>query len=387
MHKLNQYLLLITLGAGLSACSYIDDYAFGKDNTPKPSPLSPMKQRKVVHLDFSKPIGSFKKNTATPDLQPSIHGQTLYVATPNGKVAALNKKTGEFIWQADIHQSLLAGPVVAGQSIVVCGDDSAIYLLDKNNGHVLKRISVSNDVLSKPFVHHGKIYLKTITGTVYCIDLKTGHKDWKYKHGSTEIILKASSSPLYYQNMIMVGFSDGSLVGLEPLKGHPVFQQHVSYSKGVSEVERLNDVDTNPLVDNNHLYIASYQGEIGAYQLSESQFVWKRPASTYHDLAFVGDTLVMVSSQDAIWAYQKHDGQILWTQKALKARQLTAPVIWKGTIWVADRLGYLHGVSPQTGQFISRIELPGSIVSAPVVDGNYCWVMTTNGQLHRLSLE
>jgi outer membrane protein assembly factor BamB len=386
MFKINQMILVALMSLTISACTYIDDYVFGKDNTPAPNPLPVVKHKKNVHIDWSTNIGSFKKNTATPDLAPGFDSRNIYVAAPNGKITALNKKTGQVLWQSETHLSLLAGPVVAGEQLIVSGDDSAIYILDRNNGKVLQRVSVTNDVFAKPFVHAGKIYAKTITGVVYCIDLKTGHKDWKYEHTSTEIILKASSSPVFYQNSILVGFSDGSIVGLEPLKGHPIFQQHVSYARGVSEVERLNDVDTNPLIDQDRLYIASYQGEVGAYSIPQSEFIWKRQASTFHDLVFVDSTLVLVSSSDSVWAYHKTNGQVLWTQKALKARGLTAPAIWRGQIWVGDRLGTLHGISPSSGQFIGQLQMPGSIVSSPVIDGDVCYVLTTNGQIHRLSL-
>lgn len=386
MYKMKSFLFAM-LAVSLNACTYIDDYAFGKDNTPKPMPLPQVYQRKSIMLDWSVSLAGFKKQDFTADLTPFVSRHHVYVATPEGRVYALDKNHGQILWQKELHLTLLAGPVVSGDKILVTSDDAAIYILNRKNGDILQRVGVANDVLSKPFIHRQKAYVKTITGAVYCIDLNTGHKDWKYEHTTSEIILKASSSPVYYQNMILVGFSDGSLVGLEPTKGHPQFIQHISYARGVSEVERLTDVDTNPLIDANRLYIASYQGDIGAYSITESSFLWKKPASTYHDLSFIGDTLVMVSSKDVVWAYHKQSGQTLWTQKQLKARRLTAPVNWNQTIWVGDRLGYLHGLSPQTGQFVGQLKLPGGMSAAPVIEGKHAWVMTTNGQLHRLSLE
>lgn len=72
--------------------------------------------------------------------------------------------------------------------------------------------------------------------------------------------------------------------------------------------------------------------------------------------------------------------------KGLKARGLTAPMIWKNHIIVGDKLGVLHAISLKTGEFIGQLTMPGSIISAPVVEGDACWVLTTNGQLHRLSM-
>ena len=96
--------------------------------------------------------------------------------------------------------------------------------------------------------------------------------------------------------------------------------------------------------------------------------------------------MIMVDSHDVIWAFEKNTGQVLWKQKGLKARGLSAPVFWHHQIWVADRLGVMHGIDPNTGEFKGQIQLPSAATSAPVVKYDSCWVTTSNGQLHRLLL-
>ncbi len=386
MRKLKLYALMIGLSASLSACTIIDDYAFGKDNTPKPKALPDVANQHPVKIDWSAHIGSFKKGTATPDLQAFPEGNQIYVASPNGSIYAFKRDKAKLIWQKNLKLNLLAGPVVHEQYLVVNGDDASVYILNKTNGQLLHRVKLANDAYAKPLIVGDSIYIKTLNGTVYRIELATGKKVWRYDHGSPEIILKASSSPILYQGAIICGFSDGALVGLDVNKGHPLFQQHIAFPRGASDIERLVDVDTNPLIDGNKLYVASYQGEIGAYSLTEGSFLWHKSASSFHDLAFDGQTLVMVSSRDRIWAYDKQTGTVLWRQNGLYGRGLTAPVIWQGYIWVGDRTGIIHGISPKTGQFVSQRHLPGSMVSAMVTHGKYAYVLTTNGQLHRLSI-
>ena len=386
MHNIKKQALIFALLINVNACTIIDDYLLGKDNAPKPRPLPVLNFNHDVSIDWSVPVGSFVKGTATPDLQARPLGKNIYAASAKGDVYAYQQH-GARLWHKKLKVNLLAGPVVQGSYVLVNGDDASIYILDKTDGHLLHRVKLQNDAYAKPLIIDHTFYVKTINGAVYSIDLATAKKNWRYDHGSPEIILKASSSPIYYQGAIICGFSDGALLGLDLNKGHPLFQQHIAFPRGASDIERLVDVDTNPLVDGNHLYVASYQGEIGAYSTEEAAFIWHKPASSFHDLAFDDRTLVMVSSRDRIWAYDKQNGTVLWKQNRLYARGLTAPVIWQHLIWVGDSSGVLHAINPLTGDFVSQHHFPAGIVSAMVPYGRYAFVLTSNGQLHRLSFK
>lgn len=368
----------------VAGCNYIDDYTLGKDNTPKPKPLPIITNPKHVGIEWSADIGSFKKGMITPDLQPAFYDNMLYVATTDGQVSAVDSRTGKVQWQKKLPTPILSGPVVSANHVIVSGDDSSLHLLDRKSGEKKKRILLSSDAIAKPFIRNDTVYVKTINGNLYSIQIDNGEKNWVYERNSPEIILKASSSPVVYQNLVLAGFSDGALVGLDQKNGHIVFQQHIAFPKGASEIEGLVDIDTNPIIDGDDLYIATYQGEVGVYSIQNFQFKWHHPASTFHDLAIEGHYLIMVDSDDIVWAFDKRNGQVLWKQKGLKARGLTAPVFWNHQIWVADRLGVMHGINPNTGEFIGQLQLPSSAIAAPLIHHNGCWITTSNGQLHRL---
>lgn len=384
--KTCSFALTLLAATLISGCGYIDDYAFGKDNTPHPSPLPVVSKKQKVTVDWSMDVGSFPKGTAVPDLQPYINGEQVYVATSNGTVVAASKNTGKSLWRVKLDSGLLAGPVVSNDFLAINTDDSSIVLLDKVNGKRKQSVKLASDSLAKPLLIHDTMFVKTINGVLYSLAIDSGKKNWSYNHGSPEIILKASSSPVKYHQTIVVGFSDGELIGFDENNGHVMWQRHIAFAKGASDIERLVDIDTNPIFDGPNLYIATYQGEIGSYSVEGSEFNWHHTASTYHDLAIEAEYLIMVDSHDVIWAFNKKSGQVLWKQNALKARGLTAPVIWNHQIWVADSKGALHGISPQSGEFVAQVVLPGSIISAPIVERDVCWVLTTNGQLHRLSM-
>ena len=53
---------------------------------------------------------------------------------------------------------------------------------------------------------------------------------------------------------------------------------------------------------------------------------------------------------------------------------------------VGDKTGYLHLLSTQSGEIVSRTQLSGAIDIAPTVSGNHVYVMTANGKLNCLSV-
>jgi len=379
---------LITLGLllVLQACSHIDDYLLGKDNTPKPSPLQELKPKIKLVEDWSVAVSRASKASTYLKLKPVIRGDNVYTANASGTVQAVNKNTGQIVWSKQLSQGVVSGPTVAEGYVAVGTSRSSVILLRQSDGTEVQQLKVSGDALSKPSITNHKVIVKTIDGIVYAFDLKTGEKLWVSEHGSPSLILKASSSPVIMGQLAIIGFSDGKLDAIETQTGQVVWQRSIAYASGSSDVERLVDIDADPIVRGDIAYLASYQGYVGALSLSSGQFIWTKPASVYKNLALDANTLYVTDSDDVVWAIDKQSGQVKWKQVSLKARGLSEPTLMGHRLIVGDRMGYLHVLATHNGELISRARLSGSIDIAPAVAGNHIYVLTANGKLNRLSV-
>ena len=379
---------LITLGFCilLQACTQIDDYMLGKDNTPKPTALPDIHSRLKIVERWSVPMGKASKASTYLKLKPSIRDNIIYVANATGVIEAVNKTNGHLIWTKQLQHGINSGPTVASGYIAVGTNKSTVALLRQADGTQVQEFSVSGDALSKPAIAKNKVIIKTIDGYLYAFDLKTGQKLWATEHGSPSLILKASSSPIVMDNLALVGFSDGKLDGIDIDTGSTLWQRSIAYANGSSDVERLVDIDADPIVRGDIVYLASYQGYVGALSLNGGQFIWRKPASVYKNMAIDSTTLYLTDSDDIIWALDRQNGQVIWKQVSLKARGLTEPVLMGHHLVVADRTGYLHILSTRQGEFISRHQLSGPVDIAPAVSGHKIYVMTANGKLSCLSV-
>jgi outer membrane protein assembly factor BamB len=370
----------------LAGCTQIDDFVLGKDNTPRPATLEKISPKMNLVTDWSVPVGKSKSANAYLKLKPVVKGNTIFTATSSGTIEALDKTSGKLIWSTQLKDNVISGPSVAEDLVAVGTDSATVVVLNQLDGKELWQAKISGDSLSKPVIAKGKLIIKTINGNLYAFNVKTGEKLWVSDHGSPNLILKASASPVIMDKVALVGYSDGKLDAVDLQSGTVVWQRSIGYPNGSSDVERLIDIDADPIVRGDLVYLASYQGYIGALNMTDGQFKWYKPASTYRNLAIDHETLYMTDSEDVIWAIDRQSGQVHWKQDSLKARVLTEPVLMGHNLYIGDKTGYLHVLSSQSGEVLARTRINGTINTAPTVSGNNIYVMTTNGKLSRFSV-
>lgn len=383
---MNVRLFVLMLCAMLQGCSKLDDYMLGKDNTPKPKELKEIQDKVNVSQNWSAPIGNTIKNKEYLRLQPVVRGGIIYTANASGVVQAVKKRDGSVKWTTLLKHGLLSGPVVSGKHIAVGTNNSSLVLLNEGDGKKLWQAKVTGEILSPPAIAGNKVIVKTIDGKVYAFNTEDGKQLWLTEHGAPSLILKASSSPIVMGNLVLIGFSDGKLDALDIKTGRVIWQRSIAYASGSSDIERLVDIDADPIVENNIIYLASYQGYIGALSLSNGQFIWRKPGSVYKNMVLNNNNLYVTDSHDVIWSLDKRNGQVNWKQTALKARVLTEPALVKNALVVGDKTGYLHFIDSQTGDILARSKVSSGISISPYVSGETLYVMTDNGMLNQLTV-
>ncbi len=379
-------LLTLALCVLVQGCNKIDDYMLGKDNTPQPKELKQINTQLKIAQSWSVPAGKSHKNIGYLKLQPVIMGSVIYTADPSGLIQATYKSNGRIKWSTLLNHNLISGPSVANGVIALGTNNSSLVVLDKSTGKELWQASLSGELLSAPAIAHHKIIAKTIDGKVYAFDQKTGKQLWAIEHGSPNLVLKASSSPIVMGNLVLIGFSDGKLEAFELDSGRTVWQRSMAYASGSSDVERLVDIDADPIIQNNVVYLATYQGYIGALSLDNGEFIWKKPGSVYKNILLYANNLYITDSNDILWSIDSKTGHVNWKQSALKARGLTEPVLIGHNLVVGDKIGYLHFLDTQMGDLLGRTQLSAGISSAPVTVGRKLYVLTNNGMLNELTV-
>lgn len=385
MQKLKSYtygIWLASLMLGIASCNRFDDFMLGKDNTPVPKDLKPIASAVPVKKQWSVHVGKEQSKAVYLRLAPQIKGNDIYLSDGDGQLQAIHKNSGKVKWVNKTSYKFVSGPSVYSNELFMTTNAAEVVAFSPDNGKLLWHKKVSGDVYAPPVKRGNIVLVKTIDGNLYALDSSQGKQLWHLEHGAPDLVLKASSSPTMLDNHIaLVGYSDGKLDTVDINTGHNLAQRNVVYPAGASDVERLVDIDADPIVTKNAVILADYQGFIGAISLTTGQILWHKSLSVYKNMRLDGNHILVTDSQDTLWSLDSTSGQVNWRQPQLRARNLTSPVVVGNKVFVADKTGLLHGIDKSTGSLISRTTLDGAVFVAPRVAGNHLYLLTAKGDL------
>ncbi|MEI8236182.1 MAG: outer membrane protein assembly factor BamB [Methylococcaceae bacterium] len=393
-------LLVLVIAISLTACTALDtmkesisgisDYFSGGEDNADPPALLNETDVAEVHIeeiwDASIGVGSDEKSVKLP---PVVSGSNIIVADREGVVQARNLLTGDKIWSTDTELSL-SGGVGLGNGIVVFGSSNAqVIALNLQTGEIIWNSTVSSEVLATPLVIKNKVIVRTTDGAISALDDKTGGKLWNYEHNVPALTIRGISAPLAVNDKVIAGYDNGKLIALDLANGKFAWETSIAIPKGRSEVDRLVDLDVDPIEINDVVYIASYRGGLSAVSASDGDTMWRNDSISSHTgLSNDFRYLYITDSHAHVWQIDQHNGAGLWQQKDLHHRRLTAPATYQNYIVVGDFEGYVHWLSSSDGRLLGRIQITDQpIENKPVIVDDIVYVYAKDGTLSALKIK
>lgn len=357
-----------------------------KEAAPKPAALVAFNPALEVKTLWSKNIdaGSGKEELK---LSPAGTADKIFVADYKGKVSAVNRDSGKTIWSANTEAPITTGLAVGDGLVFVGTGQGKIFALYQSNGKKKWQNAMTNEILATPLYAQNVVVAKTENGQLSGFDALSGKRLWNYMQEGPALVLRGSSAPKVYDGMVVSGFANGELVALDIDSGNVVWKQIVAEPKGSFAVERMIDINADPVIIDNRIYVATFQGKLAALNVKNGNILWEQNISTYSGLTVDTHNVYISDSSDTVWAFDRDDGSVRWKQNALANRQITAPVAIGSYVVVGDAEGYLHWLAKANGNFVARDKIgSGGILDAPIASGNSIYVFTRGGKLAKLAI-
>ncbi len=392
MRLITLLLLCLTL-AGCAAydavsegVSGISDYFLGgEDNSDPPALLVEYTPEIKIEELWQETVGDGADEQSLK-LVPAIGFGKILAADRDGLVEARDLSTGRLIWEAETEVHFSAGPGLGAGTVILGSRDAEVVALNSENGEVLWKSQVSSEVLSVPVIAHGTVIVRTTDGAVIALNEKTGAKLWSYEHNAPALSVRGIGAPLIIEDNVIEGYDNGKLMALRLADGKYVWETSIAIPKGRSEVERLVDLDVDPIEVAGVIYIASYHGGAAAVSELDGDVLWRNEAiSSYTGLSNDFRYLYLSDSTDDLWQLDQRSGASLWKQTELHQRKLTAPAVYGSYVVVGDFEGYVHWLSTTDGRQLGRIKVADSAIDAkPIVVDNTVYVYAKDGTLAAL---
>ena len=368
--------VLLACVCTLSACGGF----FDKDNSPKPNALVQFKPSARPYMAWKTSTGSGAGNEYLK-LTPAMNENAIFTASTKGNVTAVAKKSGSILWRNNTGFMLSTGPG-AGDGIVVIGSmHGNIIALHEATGSIKWKTSVNGELIANPAVNDGHVIVKALDGTVTALSTHDGHSLWSFKQSEPDLILRGSSSPLIRDNHVLIGFANGNLASASLSSGQINWVQQLAVPEGGFAIERMIDIDADPVIYGHRIFAATYQGNIASLDWRSGRQLWSHNISSYTGMTAEDNAVYISDAKSHVWAFGIDDGLVSWRQTALAARNVSGPASMGNYIVVGDAQGYLHWLNKRDGSFAARENLGAGILAKPLTDGQTIYVLTKNGTL------
>ena len=357
--------------AALVACS-------GGARVRKPAELVPVSNQFDLAPVWSTSVGS----SETFNFHPVVAGDAVYAASHRGNLVKIDLANGNKVWEASVPERITVGPGSDGRVTAVVTTKGTVYAYD-DTGKPIWNVSVGSEVLTEPVVAGGVVIIRALDNRFIGLDAQTGTRKWIYQRQQSALSLRVGYGMLAIGNEVIVtGFAGGRFGMIAIANGGLVWESPISFPKGFSEIERLNDVTAKPSMEGEILCAVSYQGRIGCGQARTGNLIWFKDFSSFTGTAQSPDMVFSANEKSHVTAFATKDGNQVWENDKLTFRDVGEPLAVGRVLLMGDAQGYVHAFSQADGQMVARIRHDSSpITAAPIAANGLILIQSQGGKI------
>jgi outer membrane protein assembly factor BamB len=311
---------------------------------------------------------------SAPGLAPAVTSEAIYAATSSGTISRIDPASGAVVWRVEAGRKIAAG-VGADATLVVVGTDKGDVFAYGTDGKEQWKSRVSSEVLGPPRVADGMVVVFTGDGRIHGLTAADGKTKWVYQRTNPPLTIRNYAGGTTSRGALFAGTAGGKLIAVDLVTGNIGWEGNVATPKGATELERIADVTSLPVVEDRQVCAVAYQGRIACFEIVRGEPVWTRDVSSLSGLALDNRFLFVADDTGAVHALDKVTGASAWKQDKLAARHAGGVQIAGDFLLVEDPEGYVYLLDRNDGKLVGRAPTDGTPPTAqPAQSGaNAVW--------------
>ena len=375
-------LSLLVLGGCASTDESIPEWA-GVKGDAEPAKLVEFSESGKFEVRWHSSVG----DQGADLVQPALGDNAVYSASSKGTLLRLDRATGKQMWRIQTG-IVVSGGVATGEGLVLVGGDKGDVLAYDENGKLRWKSLVSSEVLSLSQVTNGVVMVRSGDGRIAGLNATDGKRAWLHERSTPALVVRSHAGVAIQRGVAYAGFAGGKLAAINIKDGEVRWETVVSQPRGNTELERISDITSEPVVDDEQVCAIAFQGHAACYDVAQGSPLWNREISSDKGMMLLRKYLYLTDAGDSVMALDKTTGSTTWKNGDLSLRRVTAPYAQGDFVVVGDFEGYLHGLNRDDGKMAARIKLDGGAIASPAIgmdDG--LLVQTHSGELYSLSIK
>lgn len=367
-----------------SGCQTVGGWFGSSAPKQKPADLVEFKAQATLRVVWQGSVSAAGRGA----FYPAVVGNTVYATGASGQIAGFVANSGASQARFDA-ATPLSGGVGAGVGLILAGTAKGEVLAFEPSGKPVWKTQLTGEVLSPPVAADGVVVVRTGDGRIYGLNAADGKQRWVYQRALPSLALRSYAGIVVHRGGVFAGFPGGRLVAIALETGNVGWEAVVALPKGATELERVTDVTSYPVVEGSQVCAVAFQGRVACFDAIRGETLWARDASSIAGMGLDARNAYITDDRSAVQALDRSRGASVWKQDKLNGRWATAPLAMGRYVIVGDFQGYVHVLSREDGAFVARIATDGSAIQVPPValDLSTFLVQTRNGGVYAISIQ
>lgn len=319
-------------------------------------------------------------------------------------------------WTFKTGNAIDGTPAIVGDTVFIASSDKHIYAVDLKSGQQKWKTSLGSPVRASPGVKDGRVYVGDVDGKFHAVDAATGKIVWSFA-ANQEIV----SGCNFFESRILFGSNDGSLYCLtpegkqdwvfsieQPINGSPAVADGLSFVAGCDEILHVVDLKTGkevgqlPIggpagstaaVAGKTVYVGTMSNQVIAVDLTKPAtpvkqwtFEAAKRQQPFYSSAAITDSLVLIGSRDKrLYALDRKTGTEVWSFPSDGMIDGSAVVVGS-TVYFGclSNDGNFYSLDLKTGRKLQEMNLDSTVTGSPAVGPGCLLVGTEKGTLYCL---
>jgi len=231
-------------------------------------------------------------------------------------------------------------------------------------------------------VAEGIVVVWSLDGRIFGLSETDGTRKWVYQRATPPLTVRRFAGGVTSRGGLFTGTAGGKLLAFDLLTGSLGWEASVATPKGITELERIADVTSLPVIEERQVCASAFQGRVACFDVIRGTLIWSRDFSSLYGIAMDNRYLYITTDDGAIQALDKTTGASAWKQDKLAMRYPGGPAVIGDYLGVVDIEGYLHVLDRGDGSLVGRIATDGAApLSQPVVNGTGIVWQSASGNL------
>jgi outer membrane protein assembly factor BamB len=295
-------------------------------------------------------------------VSPVLAGDLVIESNGVDAIKAFHGKSGNMKWQIPLSNGTEGVQYEKASGGIFFGaNDGQFYSVNGDTGTVLWNFPLNSESTAAPLIQGNYLFHLAMNGTLYAFEKDTGRVLWvKSRPSKDAITIRGSTSPVFENGRVYVGYSDGYFISYNAADGSPLWETKLADNK------KFNDVDTRPAITSKCILVANFTDSLFCLNKTSGEILWQLSEGGSSQPVIVEDENVYYSSETAIMVIDLASGKIKKKFDMPKEFGIpTAAVPFKSWLIFGLSEGPLVLMEKDSGRWADKF-FTGRGISAPV---------------------